>query len=190
MLEICSARSRRRQSAAFLSVLVLSLAAPLSVSAQDHGIESYVGTWHWIGGDGEMQALRSAVERVTAEMNFLIRGIARNRLVAGQTPEGNLQFEQRGAGLRVAVEGAFEAIGPLDGTAFEATNASGDDVQITQRLEPDALVRVVHFSSDGTGKRHVRYVLSADGNRLTEVSRLEVDLLPKALEVEFTYERM
>ena len=37
-----------------------------------------------------------------------------------------------------------------------------------------------------TGKRHVRYVLSADGKKLTEVSRLEVDLLPKPLEVEFT----
>jgi hypothetical protein len=162
---------------------------PATTDADEERLRSFVGTWAYSGGSAQIDALRRAVEAATAKMNFLIRGLARSRLVDRQTPQGTIQFELAGSELRTVVEGLYDGTGPFDGTEFTVVNQSGDEVRVTQRIEQGSLFMRIRFAAEGTGQREVWYTLAEGGATLTQSSRLEVDRLPEPLVLEFSYAR-
>jgi hypothetical protein len=165
------------------------LMLPATVGADENRLRSFIGTWAYSGGSAQIAALRGAVEKATADMNFLIRGLARSRLVDRQTPQGTIRFELAGSELRTVVEGFYDGTGPYDGTEFTVVNQSGNKVRVTQQIEEGSLLRRIRFKAEGTGQREIRYTLAESGATLTQSSRLEVDRLPEPLVFEFSYAR-
>lgn len=110
--------------------------------------------------------IERAIERSIADMNALIRGIARGR-IADYTPVvRNLRIAVHGDLIAVSLDGRTLRSN-ADGSRRDITMPTGDEGQITCRLQETRLTQ--SFLFDQGTRRHV-FTLRPDGKLVLQVS--------------------
>jgi hypothetical protein len=141
------------------------------------------GAYAFAGGKAEREALEAAVDDVIADMNPLVRMIARRRLLAANEIAGKLTIRADGREVTVAFnERAYTAV--VGGPAVEVTGITGDRLALTHRLEGRKLVQ--RFDGTRGDRRNVLVLRSA---RIRLHVRVESDQLPRPLSYTLTFER-
>ncbi len=181
---------------AFLSLLVLlgvhcggeeeapppvtsASATPESVSAATR----FAGSFKHVGGTAELEARDKAIDDLVAEMSFMKRGVARDKLrEANPIAEKIVVSESQGTLTISMDERSYTA--PLDETPVRVKGITGDMLDLVVRAGPE-LEQV--FSAEGKGRTN-KYALA--GDRLTIQVRIHSESLPRELSYALTYERI
>ena len=154
----------------------------------DTNLHKYLGTYRYVGGEKDIQALDKAIEQVVSQMNFLIRGIARRRLREPNLPSKEVSISLDEAQIRIERPGQPEVSAPASGKAITWRNPEEGDVFQVQHGIDERGELYQRFA----GERSVsvnRFVLSDDGNALTIHTLIEADRLPAPLRFEMSYRR-
>jgi hypothetical protein len=157
------------------AVFVLAIGAS-DVSAQTGPIPA--GTWQFV--PEQSQQIDEAVNQAVSHLNFLVRGIARNRLRGANKPisEIEIRYPEDNVFIRFRSDEP-PTLTPQSGEFAPYTRADGEVVQVKTELE-SGLIRQFFDSDDGQ-KEHV-YRLRADGTMA-----LEVTVFSERLREPFTY---
>lgn len=155
----------------------------------DPKIERYVGTYRYVGGDADIDALDAAIEEVVSEMNFFIRGIARRRLRAPNLPSEKVVVSARDGRIQIDRPGQPEVSAPANGKAVTWRHPEDGDVfQVRHGIDEHGVL-YQRFEGDRSVSRN-RFVLSDDGKSLTIHTVITADRLPAPLRFEMRYERV
>lgn len=147
------------------------------------------GTFVYSGGRAQEQRRAAAVEEVVQEVNVIIRGMARERILKGTAPKSPLEITvdplARVASLRAPTMPLLR--GTTDGRPVAWKTASGDrnTVNITQREE----VLSFRFRGNGGDSRYV-YRFAPDGQSLVLQASVSHRLMPKSLRFRLSYRRV
>jgi hypothetical protein len=158
---------------------LLLLAGGTGLSAQSAETAPIpAGTWEFVpeGSDHIEDRIGPAVSHI----NFLIRGIARNRLRNANKPITRIILDYPDDDVYISFrEDEPPTISPRSGEFVPYTRADGEVVQVNTELE-DGLIKQFFDSDDGQ-KQHV-YRLRPDGTMA-----LEVTVFSERLREPFTY---
>jgi hypothetical protein len=157
--------------------------------ASEPALQSFAGTYGYVGGDRQIQALDRAIGEVVDQMNFFIRGIARRRLRAPNLPSQELSVFIENRQIRITRPGQPEVSAPADGKPITWRHPSDGDVfQVSHGIDDDGAL-YQRFVGDRSVSRN-RFVLSEEQKRLTIHTVITADRLPVPLRFEMTYERI
>ena len=136
--------------------------------------------------------LEEAVERAVAPLNFVVRSVARRRLLAVNKPSGRVEIIVRGDSVILRYAGQPEVRARRNGTARPWRNTAGEDISVEIRAPQLAtgstpLLSERYVAEDGT--RENRWFLDESTGR----ARLEVTVssprLPSPVTLQLTYTR-
>ncbi|MDH3201348.1 MAG: hypothetical protein OEM15_10695 [Myxococcales bacterium] len=183
----------RRFLAASALLFAASLAACCGPStaradAPNPVLERFAGTYRYVGGEAELQALDRAIDEVVSQMNFFIRGIARRRLRAPNLPSKEVGVFLEKGQIRIERPGQPEVSAPADGKPITWRHPTDGDVfQVSHGIDDQGAL-YQRFE----GERSVslnRFVLSKGDKRVTIHTVITADRLPAPLHFKMTYER-
>jgi hypothetical protein len=156
-----------------LIVLALSTGA---LSAQAAPIPA--GTWRFV--PEESQQIDQAANQAVSHLNFLIRGIARNRLKNANKPISRIIIQYPDDDVYISFrEDEPPTVSPRSGEFAPYTRADGEVVQVKTELGNGTIRQF--FDSDDGQKEHL-YRLRPDGTMA-----LEVTVFSERLREPFTY---
>jgi hypothetical protein len=147
-------------------------------------LEPYAGTYKVV--PEECEEIRPAVERAVAKMNFLIRGIARSRLLKTQIRFPSITVTSDPSEFQIRHDGGTD-IAHADLTTPIRTKAP-DGASIVVRLSPGPPLTESYEASDG--KRENTYTLSEDGSKLILRVRVTSPRLPEEIRYRLVYKRV
>jgi hypothetical protein len=163
---------------------VVPLAAALLVLAMSTGHASAqatpipAGTWQFVPAESE--TIDQAVDKAVSHLNFLVRGIARNRLRGANKPISRIVIQYPDDNVYISFrEDEPPTISPRSGEFVPYTRADGEVVQVQTEFG-DGTIRQFFDSDDGQ-KEHL-YRLRPDG-----MMALEVTVFSERLREPFTY---
>jgi hypothetical protein len=157
--------------------------------ASNAALERYAGSYRYIGGEAEIQALDRAIDEVVDQMNFLIRGIARRRLRAPNLPSKTVRVVVAQGQIRIERPGQPEVSAPADGTPITWRHPiDGDVFQVSHGLDAKGVL-YQRFEGKQSISRN-RFVLSHEEERLTIHTTITANRLPAPLRFEMSYERV
>jgi hypothetical protein len=162
-------------------VLVSAWASPAWAASP-----SVVGEFRYAGGKKQRERFEAAVEEVVAELNMLIRGLARSKIMESQTPSAAVEILQTGSDVIVRRTGAPEIRGPANGTPFRWKNRYRDELELRMRLNGAKLE--IRFKGEKS-RTTTTYTASEDGSRMTLRTTIKDPRLPKPLRLSFAYKR-
>ena len=165
----------RRLGALVLGVVALGL-APASAHAEGASSIPFVGEWMHVGGETEEQRVRDAIEACVSEMGFLVRPLARRRLLDGS----RISHADRDRGRHVVGRNRRGR----RGAARRAAGTRGE-AQVAH-WRHDGLVQW-RTSEDGSSR--VTYRLVDGGRRLVTDVQTTSQHLPRPVSYRLTYER-
>jgi hypothetical protein len=179
------ARTGARTLAALAMLLVAVAAEPGPVSGQESAAATVFGRYTLDEPVSRVQTrIGRATDRSIADMNGLIRGLARMRL-ADYTPiVYNLRLAARGDAISISIDGHTLRCN-ADGSPRDVTTPTGDDAQLTCRLAGTRLTQSYVFDQ-GT-RRHV-FTLRPEGKLVMQVS-MGSEQLPAPLSYAMRYRR-
>jgi len=187
--------SPRRPRSAVLGLLsAAALAACCGASialadAPDSAIQQFVGTYVYVGGDAEINALDRAIDEVVDQMNFFIRGIARRRLRAPNLPSKEVGVFFENGQIRIHRPGQPEVSAPADGRTITWRHPTDGDVfQVSHGVDEEGVL-YQRFEGERSVSRN-RFVLGKDKKRLTIHTVITADRLPAPLRFKMTYARV
>lgn len=160
----------------------LPSAVPVEVHAT---VDRYVGAYAFAGGPAEREALLEAIDGVVAEMSFLIRSTARERLRAATPIPDIVRIERQGDALAIAFdERRYEA--KLDGSATDVQGMTGDPLRYRVHVTSSTIRQV--FAGPNGGRN----------NQFRRRGEMDVELdvvissahLPKPLKYRLTFRRL
>lgn len=169
----------------FVAVAMLAACAP-ALAAPTVRAAAFAGSYRYIGGAAEEEALSASIENVVQKMNFLIRGIARRRLKKGNQPSAQLNLVITADTITVERPGQPTISAPANGTPITWRSPDGDDFEVRQGFDADRLFQ--SFQGPKSFSRN-DFVLSPDGATLTVYTRIVSKHLPIPLEFHTTYRR-
>lgn len=184
---------RRRSVIVFVSLLASALhtgqaGAGGGAEAVNPALDEYLGTYRYVGGDTDVEALDRAIEDVVSQMNFLIRGIARRRLREPNLPSKEVSIALHEGLIRIDRPGQPRVSAPADGKAITWRHPEDGDVFEVQHGIDDGGVLYQRFEGERSVSRN-RFVLSEDGESLTIHTVIRADRLPAPLRFEMRYRR-
>ncbi|MDH4281699.1 MAG: hypothetical protein OEV36_03515 [Myxococcales bacterium] len=157
--------------------------------APDPVLQRFAGTYEYIGGDADIEALDRAIGQVVDQMNFLIRGIARRRLRAPNLPSKEVSVFLEKGQIRIERPGQPEVSAPADGKPITWRNPDDGDVfRVSHGLDLEGAL-YQRFEGEQSVSRN-RFVLSKDDKRLVIHTVITADRLPAPLRFEMTYQRI
>ena len=163
--------------------------SPARADAVDPKLERYVGTYRYVGGDADIDALDAAIEEVVSEMNFFIRGIARRRLRAPNLPSEKVIVSAGDGLIHIDRPGQPEVSAPANGKAVTWRHPEDGDVfQVRHGLDEHGVL-YQRFEGDRSVSRN-RFVLGDDDESLTIHTVITADRLPAPLRFEMRYQRV
>lgn len=190
-------RSSRLQHPLLRAWVLLALAAcahapppapdiPPGTGISDSERKALSGTWVFAGGDAELAMVDPAVERATADMGFLARGIAAEAVRARARPRDwyTLSFDGPTASI-VSPDHPTER-GDVGGPPVSVTDRFGDENQTTFRMRDGALVEAGK-SADGSGE--TVFTSDPDGRTLHVRRLMESSRLSAPVDLTFSYRR-
>jgi hypothetical protein len=146
----------------------------------------YNGTYAFVGGDRERQALDAAVETTIDGMNFIARPIARGRL-HDRNPVYNAVGIRLTPGFIEVLYDGRSYRSPDNGANASGRTVTGDAAQISHRFDGNG--RLTQAITTDSGVRRVDFNLSGDGNTLSMNVTVSSSSLPRALHYSFTFRR-
>lgn len=148
----------------------LALMSPGLAEAAEGGIDPFLRTFRFVGGDKERKALERAIDGVVSQMSVFARGIARSKLREGTAIPETMRFSANPKVLSVTMDKQTQT-GPRDGRPVKVKVTNGDDMEmrfsiasrrITQSFAGDDKGRVNRFDLDGeTEKLQVKVTISS-----------------------------
>ena len=172
----------------FSAVAVNHVAAGEGSVAVDPALEKYLGTYRYVGGDTDIEALDRAIEDVVSQMNFLIRGIARRRLRDPNLPSKEVTITSDDGQIRIDRPGQPPVSAPVDGKAITWRHPEDGDVFRVQHGIDARGELYQRFEGERSVSRN-RFVLSDDGNALSIHTFIQADRLPAPLRFQMSYRR-
>ena len=140
----------------------------------------------FVGGDHDRLAVEAAIDRVTADLFFAFRGLARSRLRALNPlyPLAAVHFTN--GQIEVVLFGQPPFRSPENGTRAPWSSDNGDTFQLAQRFENGRVVQEIYGPG---GMRRNELVVSPDGHNLVLRVRITASQLPRPLEYTLSYHR-
>jgi hypothetical protein len=124
------------------------------------------GTWRFVPEQSDN--IERSIDQAVSHLNFLIRGIARNRLRNANAPVRRLIIQYPDSDVYISFrEDEPPTISPRDGAVVPYTRADGEVVRIHTELG-DRRIRQFFDSDDGQ-KEHV-FSMRPDGTMAMEVT--------------------
>jgi hypothetical protein len=158
-----------------VALLVLAMSTG-DLSAQDAPIPA--GTWRFVPEQSE--PIDQAVDKAVGHLNFLIRGIARNRLRGANKPISRIIIQYPDNDIYISFrDDEPPTVSPRTGAFVPYTRADGEVVQVQTEIGPGSIRQF--FDSDDGQKAH-HYRLRPDGTMA-----LEVTVFSERLREPFTY---
>jgi len=155
----------------------------------DPRLQDYLGTYRYVGGEAEVEALDAAIDEVVSQMSFLVRGIARHRLREPNLPSKKVIISLENEDLQIDRPGQPEVSAPASGKPITWSNPEeGDVFEVRQGIDEDGVL-YQRFKGDRSVSRN-DFVLGDGGKRLTIRTRIESDRLPAPLRFEMSYQRV
>lgn len=154
----------------------------------DPGLQRYVGTYEYAGGDAEIDALDDAIDQVVSQMNFFVRGIARRRLRKPNLPSKRVVITVENGQIGIDRPGQPKVSAPADGKPVQWRNPDDGEVfQVRQGIDEDGHLYQRFKGDDSTSRNEFR--LDDDGKKLTIHTEITADRLPAPLRFDMTYRR-
>jgi hypothetical protein len=144
-------------------------------------------SYRYASGETGEAAIKAAVEEAVRELNPLIRGIARRRMLDANKVIPQLGFDLSGDPLVASYVGGRVIEAPADGRPVAWTDQYGDTVQVTHRVTNGALLQTMAGSK---GDRRNRYRFSDDGKSMTMSVDIRSARLPSPLQYSLEYRRI
>ena len=190
-------RSSRRPHPCLHASVVLALVAcahappPTPDTVPGPGIsdaerKALSGTWLYAGGDAELATVDPAVERATADMGFLARGIAAQALRARAMPRNLYTLTFDGPTATIVTPDHPTERGDVGGPPVGVTDRFGDENQTTFRMRDGALVEAGK-SADGSGE--TVFTPDPDGRTLHVRRLMQSSRLSAPVDLTFSYRR-
>lgn len=136
-----------------------------------------------VGGiQAHQKKVNAAIEKSAKQFNFLVRGLARNRLKETNPVYGTIHVDyQQPPILRMASEEASLALSGVHLEAHPFTTPKGESVTVDQAIGPSHIQRTFYTK---TGRRSVTYVLNESHTEL----KLTVSVSSEYMDTDLTYE--
>jgi hypothetical protein len=160
--------------------------------AQAHEVEAataqaeFETTYRYAGGDKGRAAVEAAIEAATAEMNPLIRGIARKRLIEANKIIASLSFSLGGDPLVATYVDGRVIEAPRSGDPIRWVDQFGEKIKVSHHLDGDGLIQKM---SGSKGKRRNVYRFSDEDKSMTLSVTIESGVLPEPVRYKVRYER-
>jgi hypothetical protein len=184
VVALCLAAPERAAAQAPPAATVPPAAAPAPPAVDPHVL--YAGSYSFVGGDRERNAINAAIERATDGLNFIIRPIANDRIRGASPVPGAVTIRFPPGQVEVlAITGRIWR-SPENGPAVPGQGVTGDPVRITSRWENGHLVQIL---ATDEGARRNDYILNADGRTLTLRVTTSSPRLPRSVIYDLTYRR-
>lgn len=168
-------------------ILFAALTIPSTASAEASGLVTFAGAFVYAGGQTEQSAREAAVELVVVEMNALIRGLARRRLLEVTQPWPRISLDVTGANLAITRPGSIPSKVALGGSPLSFTNRFGDTVSILRRFSKGSIIEVI---GDGSSRQTNTLSLTPDSKRLRVRCNIQSPQLPRNVVFNLTYKRV
>jgi hypothetical protein len=171
-----------RRAVAFVAAL---LCASGSAGDDARANDAFVGEWVHVGGEIEEQRIRESVEACVSEMGFLVRPLARSRLLDGSRIPLRLEIEAGASWVSIIEDDGAPLAAPL-GVPAKLTAHTGDTIDLRHVLTRDALVQ---WRTSDEGTNRITYRLVDGGRRLVTDVLTTSRHLPRPVTYRLTYER-
>lgn len=168
-----------------LRSLALALAGVLitvATAAAQQTPTSPIGAWTLARQQGDVIA--GAIERGTADMNFVTRPIARRRLRATNNAYATIEIRQESGSITTVLDGRT-ITSPADGRSIRWTREDGEVLQVATSLRGRTLTQT--FTAED-GSRESVYELSDEGRRLTLQVTIRSGRLPAPITYRLAYD--
>jgi len=146
--------------------------------------DRFVGQYAFAGGEAQRSALRDAIEELVAQLNAVIRGVAREKLAETNPVFEKVSIERKGGQL-VLRYGAHTNACNLDGSTSDVEGIDGSSLTCRLSMHGDALVHRV----DGSRGGRVNTLTLGEGGRMTMSTRVHSKLMPADLRYSLTFAR-
>jgi hypothetical protein len=162
-------------------------ASPARGSASDPDerqarVDRYVGTFRYVGGVAQREALEAAIDDVVSEMNPLTRSIARSRLKATNPIPSEVRVSRTEGLVFIAFDDRSHTCN-LDGSKTKTIGITGDELDYHLELKGTRMRQV--FVGDRGGRSNA-FSLGAEG-KLTVSVEVTSPQLPKSLAYTLTF---
>jgi hypothetical protein len=171
-----------------LAFVVASVGAgiPALAQASAGGAGSLDGQYDFVGGDTEVKEIDNACEAAIADMNIIVRAVARRRLRKQVVPWSTLAVRRVSTEMEFGVNGAAAVRTHLNGDPVQAISPTGDPMKMRQWFEGKKLVQVFELE---VGNRRNELTLEPDGKTLKMNVQITSSQLPKPVLFALTYRR-
>ena len=159
-----------------------SLAGPVSMQAQPQGELHFA----YAGGQAGRDAIEQAVDEAIADMNVLIRGIARKRLLEANAVIEHFAFALEGDPVVASYVGGRIIAAPRSGKSITWTDQYGEKIQVSHHYADGKLVQKMVGSK---GRRTNIYRFSDDEQTMSMSVEIVAAQLPAAVRYRVTYRR-
>jgi hypothetical protein len=178
-------------TAALLTATVVQAQAPSGAASAADRAAALAGTY--TVQPGAQERLRESVERAVAPTNFVVRPVARRRLLAVNQPASRVDITLRGDSVIIRYANQPELRAQRRGATRPWKNTAGEPLSVevqapTTAADAEPLLYERYTAEDGT--RENRWFLDA----ATGQARLEVTItsprLPAPMRLELNYTRV
>lgn len=145
-------------------------------------IKSMEGDYEFAGGDAEREQRKDAIDDAIADMNMLVRGVARKRLLASTAIPDRLEVSAKGTSVTVSFDDRLYTAA-LGAPPVVVTGTNGDDLDLTHRLDGKRLMQ--EFVGPKGGRINA---LRKSGDEIEVDIRVHSESLPGDVVYTLTYE--
>ena len=149
-------------------------------------VADFDGNYRFVGGDGQRDELKDAIEATVQQLSAAIHGIARRRLTDANPADTTVDITVAGDKVTTTFASGFTVTCEIDGPAVTTKGIGGERLDVKLRAKGSKLVQ--HLQGRD-GARTIVYVLSADRKKLTVHHKITADRLPEPLTYRLSYSR-
>jgi hypothetical protein len=151
-------------------------------------LEQFRGSFRYVGGTRGQERAWAAVEDSTAELNDLVKPMARKLLHSAVTAPAVFEVDITKSSIALGASDKKLLTAPADGSPRRWMGPDGGIYKVTHKFADGRLrAHIVGLTNSSTTSKV--YTLSADGERLTIRVTIKHKMLPKVLRYQHTYRR-
>lgn len=149
--------------------------------------DAFGGTWQLVGEVSAAEKLiKTAIDQATEKMNFLTRGIARDRLAGTLKAPKRIRMQRQAQTFIIHPDTSIAFSMPLSG---EPVKYDERRLRVSLKSEDGSLV-LSHFSEDPRGKRDGIYRLQNDGKSMALEVTVSSSQIPAPVRYKLQFNRV